>query len=283
MTDSQAASICAMCRAHGVAAGDFANPASQLFSQGTGLTYTGAEQTTGQPLTLTKTARRQAEGIADSFAVAPPAVAAAISPADFSDQLWQMLHTPPDEWPSGDLPTVLAAWGYPVQKLFNQNTLDLTTRQYIREHYHHICQYCGRYGNSVDHMDPVSVSADNTIANLTLACSECNQLKGDMPYADFIRIDAATAPLKADLRRLEQAANAFQGRVTALQSQLAALTHQAADPLAPGAAALRRRIKVAQDLLDQSKADSKHISDLRSAYVHSRWAVAQYQEETDQW
>ncbi|MFT8338021.1 HNH endonuclease [Schleiferilactobacillus harbinensis] len=281
--DGLADSICALCRTHQINGPDFANPASQLFAQGTGLTYGGGDQTTGTPLAFTKAARRQAEGLADSYAAAPPAVRQALPAAAFADQLWTMLQTPPTAWPSGDLPTVLAAWGYPVQQLFDQNTLDLTTRQYIRETYHHVCQYCGRYGNSVDHMNPVSISADNTIANLTLACAECNQLKGDMPYTEFVRIDAATAPLKADLRRLEKAQRTFKAQVTNLQAQLAALTHQAADLAAPGANVLRQQIKMAQDLLDQAKSDSKHISAQRAAYVHSQWAVAQYQEETRTW
>jgi 5-methylcytosine-specific restriction endonuclease McrA len=283
ITDAAVQSVCVLCRRHGVAAADFANSAAQLFAQSTALAYQGAAKTTGTPWQFTKTARRQAEGIVDSYMAAPPAVLENITPEIFGNRLWRMLQTEHETWPQGDLRVVLASWGYPVETLFNQNTLDLTTRQYIREKYRHICQYCGRYGNSVDHMDPVSHSGNNNIANLTLACAECNQLKGDMPYADFMRIDQTTAPLKADLRRLEKTQKALKQHLLDLQGQLAALTHQAADPTAPGADALRQKIKENQDLVDQSRADSMKISQLRGRYVQSQWTVAQYREETRGW
>lgn len=41
------------------------------------------------------------------------------------------------------------------------------------------CQYCGKHGNTVDHVVPRSKGGQHVWENVVLACSPCNQGKGD--------------------------------------------------------------------------------------------------------
>ncbi len=41
------------------------------------------------------------------------------------------------------------------------------------------CQYCGAYGDEVEHVYPRSRGGKNTWTNLVTACRECNALKAD--------------------------------------------------------------------------------------------------------
>jgi len=43
-----------------------------------------------------------------------------------------------------------------------------------------VCGYCGRPGNTVDHVLPTSRGGKNTWANTVCSCDSCNQSKGDM-------------------------------------------------------------------------------------------------------
>jgi hypothetical protein len=42
-----------------------------------------------------------------------------------------------------------------------------------------ICQYCGEYGNTIDHVFPESRGGENTWWNLATACVDCNGKKAD--------------------------------------------------------------------------------------------------------
>lgn len=47
----------------------------------------------------------------------------------------------------------------------------------IRDDY--TCQYCGKYGDTIDHIMPKSRGGGNTWANLCVACFDCNNAKSD--------------------------------------------------------------------------------------------------------
>lgn len=47
----------------------------------------------------------------------------------------------------------------------------------IRDNY--ICQYCGEFGNTIDHIMPKSRGGQNTWGNLCAACQKCNGYKRD--------------------------------------------------------------------------------------------------------
>lgn len=42
------------------------------------------------------------------------------------------------------------------------------------------CQYCGDYGDTIDHIFPKSRGGGNTWSNLCVACKDCNGSKADL-------------------------------------------------------------------------------------------------------
>lgn len=41
------------------------------------------------------------------------------------------------------------------------------------------CYLCGRYADTVDHVEPAAYSGDSSHRNLRAACSDCNRRKSD--------------------------------------------------------------------------------------------------------
>jgi hypothetical protein len=61
-------------------------------------------------------------------------------------------------------------------------------KQRILERDKNTCQYCGRYGDTIDHVIPQSKYKIHTTDEIVVcACKRCNSLKGDMPVHVFIR------------------------------------------------------------------------------------------------
>jgi 5-methylcytosine-specific restriction endonuclease McrA len=62
-------------------------------------------------------------------------------------------------------------------------------RQYLLEKFDHTCAYCGgRSGDpvlEVEHIVPLKRGGSNRVSNLTIACRECNQKKGDRTAEEF--------------------------------------------------------------------------------------------------
>jgi len=80
-------------------------------------------------------------------------------------------------------------------------------REYLLEKWGRTCAYCGKTNLplEIEHILPKSKGGSNRVSNLTLACTECNQKKGNRPIDIFLskrpellkRIQArAKAPLK---------------------------------------------------------------------------------------
>jgi hypothetical protein len=49
------------------------------------------------------------------------------------------------------------------------------------------CHYCGKYGNTVDHIEPVSQGGLWIEPNLVCSCKSCNVRKGNMSYEMFLK------------------------------------------------------------------------------------------------
>ncbi|MBF0202640.1 MAG: RRXRR domain-containing protein [Desulfamplus sp.] len=91
---------------------------------------------------------------------------------------------------------------------YQQGTLHgYEVREYLLEKWKRTCAYCGKKDVplEVEHIQPKSKGGTNRISNLTLACTLCNQKKGNQPIEEFLkskpdilkRIKAqAKAPLK---------------------------------------------------------------------------------------
>jgi 5-methylcytosine-specific restriction endonuclease McrA len=56
---------------------------------------------------------------------------------------------------------------------------DVVTKSYIRNRDNFTCAYCGKYGNTVDHIQPQSRGGANSWGNLVTACKACNGHKAD--------------------------------------------------------------------------------------------------------
>lgn len=43
-----------------------------------------------------------------------------------------------------------------------------------------VCHWCGRYGNTLDHLVPQSIGGTDELDNLVLACMDCNSRRGNL-------------------------------------------------------------------------------------------------------
>lgn len=55
---------------------------------------------------------------------------------------------------------------------------DTASKTMIRERDSYTCQYCGGWGDTIDHIVPRSLGGKSVWGNLCVACRECNQAKG---------------------------------------------------------------------------------------------------------
>lgn len=85
--------------------------------------------------------------------------------------------------------------------------LGYEVREYLLEKWSRKCAYCGKTDTplEIEHIVPKSKGGSNRVSNLTLACTACNQKKGNQPIEQFLskkpelskQIQAkAKAPLK---------------------------------------------------------------------------------------
>lgn len=73
---------------------------------------------------------------------------------------------------------------------YQQGTFDACeVREYLLTKFHRTCQYCGATDKpfEVDHIHPKSKGGSNRVSNLTLACHDCNQVKGNQDIKDFLK------------------------------------------------------------------------------------------------
>lgn len=68
-----------------------------------------------------------------------------------------------------------------IHNLYNRHSLKLK----VLERDNHTCHYCGKYGDTVDHIIPKSKGGKATLKNLVCACFECNNSKGNKNYKKF--------------------------------------------------------------------------------------------------
>ena len=80
-------------------------------------------------------------------------------------------------------------------------------REYLLEKWERRCAYCGAENVplEIDHIVPRSRGGSDSVSNLTLACHNCNQKKGNRPVEEFLRrkpevLEKVLAQAKAPLR-----------------------------------------------------------------------------------
>ena len=281
----QLTSICDICQTRGLLIGNFANLQSLGLAMARQWVYLGLPDNFNQEqliaLTLTKAERKSCNSLIDSFDVLPGSWQDQSLRFQFYQHVIKWQNQPDTVKLTGNFPIDLENLGCDTTAIFDKNNLDYTTRLYIREKYHYVCQYCGRYGDSVDHKDPVSLSDDNSLDNLTLSCRECNKLKGSMPYQQFVQWNNEILATLNKLRRYQQTIERLTQRQKKLQSQLAVARHLASSEQAANLQPLRRQIKVLQGLLDGENSDYQKLIQIRHDYIISHYVTWQLEQEED--
>ena len=281
----QLTSICDICQTRGLLIGNFANLQSLGLAMARQWVYLGLPDNFNQEqliaLTLTKVERKSCNSLIDSFDVLPGSWQDQSLRFQFYQHVIKWQNQPDAVKLTGNFPIDLENLGCDTTTIFDKNNLDYTTRLYIREKYHYVCQYCGRYGDSVDHKDPVSLSDDNSLDNLTLSCRECNKLKGSMPYQQFVQWNNEISATLNKLRRYQQTIERLTQRQKKLQSQLAVARHLASSEQAANLQPLRRQIKVLQGLLDGENSDYQKLIQIRHDYIISHYVTWQLEQEED--
>ncbi|MDJ0583246.1 RNA-guided endonuclease IscB [Crocosphaera sp.] len=87
---------------------------------------------------------------------------------------------------------------------------DWEVREYLLTKFNRTCQYCKATNQpfEVDHIHPRSQGGSDRVSNLTLACHDCNQAKGNQDIKDFLKCksDLANRILKQAKTPLKDAA-----------------------------------------------------------------------------
>ena len=91
---------------------------------------------------------------------------------------------------------------------YQQGTLlGYEVREYLLEKWGRECVYCGAEHTplEIDHIHPRSKGGSDRVSNLTIACHDCNQAKGNMPLEQFLtkspeRVRKILARAKTPLR-----------------------------------------------------------------------------------
>lgn len=76
-------------------------------------------------------------------------------------------------------PLVVCLNRYVNKKVRLFDSGDSVTKRMVLIRDDYTCQYCGKFGNTVDHIHPKSRGGGNTWGNLCAACRECNGRKSD--------------------------------------------------------------------------------------------------------
>lgn len=164
---------------------------------------------------------------------------------------------------------------------FQLNEVDFIDRERIRAKYKYRCQYCGRRGHSVDHKDPVSLSHNNSLDNLTLACAECNRIKSDMPYKLFIQLNDQISEINKKLVKYEDALSTLREEFEHRRRYLAAQVHLKGVINDPELNAIRKQNKSLQDAIDSLQSDYDDLRQTRKTYFDTGWKLARIKENKD--
>jgi len=157
---------------------------------------------------------------------------------------------------------------------YQQGTLfGYEVREYLLEKWGRKCVYCGAENVplEIEHIHPRSLGGSNRVSNLTVACHDCNQSKGNQPLAAF---------LKSDKKRAGRARKYATAHLQALRKDLeeSGLTQESIDrALAKEKTRLQQQEDSrAQSILRQAKTPLQDAAAVNS----TRWALYQHLQAT---
>lgn len=271
-------SICAICKQGGIAEQNYSNPIIFDVSKIAGCEFFGKNIKNNQKESVeinqvifaSKCPTKYLENLISSYDT-NELVQTQISQEIFNQKMFMLITGESFAKLTGDFKKDLELIGFHIN--YDLNDLDFISREMVRREFNHVCQYCGREGNSVDHMNPVSLSADNSIGNLTLSCAECNEIKGNMPYNLFKSLNDKLTTINAQLVEYEQLTKAMQAEFTKRRNLLIVKTHLKNVVNDPELNAIRKENKKFQDALDSLNSDYLDLRNTRRKYFESNFKL----------
>ncbi|MFM5905466.1 MAG: HNH endonuclease [Micrococcales bacterium] len=91
----------------------------------------------------------------------------------------QLVHSATSEY---ELPSVILLSRY--VRIPGSRLIPVSRRGVLRRDNHH-CAYCGRFANTIDHVQPKSRGGQDTWENLVASCLKCNNAKSDKTLAEM--------------------------------------------------------------------------------------------------
>lgn len=274
-------SICDICITRNLNPEDYANDAVATFAQSLLYTFVGAKkQDQSGFIVKNKKDRKRYEAFLQDY----DGNEIARSQIKRSDLNIAIIKS--EDGKLGYVPDQGVTFAQNLEKLglevnFQLNEVDFIDRERIRAKYKYRCQYCGRRGRSVDHKDPVSLSHNNDLNNLTLSCAECNRIKSDMPYQLFIKLNNGIVDINKKLVKYENALGTLKEEFEHRRSYLAAQVHLKGVINDPELNAIRKQNKSLQDAIDSLQSDYDDLRLTRKTYFDTGWKLARIKEKKD--
>ena len=274
-------SICDICITRNLNPEDYANDAVATFAQSLLYTFVGAKkQDQSGFIVKNKKDRKRYEAFLQDY----DGNEIARSQIKRSDLNIAIIKS--EDGKLGYVPDQGVTFAQNLEKLglevnFQLNEVDFIDRERIRAKYKYRCQYCGRRGRSVDHKDPVSLSHNNDLNNLTLSCAECNRIKSDMPYQLFIKLNNGIVDINKKLVKYENALGTLKEEFEHRRRYLAAQVHLKGVINDPELNAIRKQNKSLQDAIDSLQSDYDDLRITRKTYFDTGWKLARIKEKKD--
>lgn len=274
-------SICDICITRNLNPEDYANDAVATFAQSLLYTFVGAKkQDQSGFIVKNKKDRKRYEAFLQDY----DGNEIARSQIKRSDLNIAIIKS--EDGKLGYVPDQGVTFAQNLEKLglevnFQLNEVDFIDCERIRAKYKYRCQYCGRRGRSVDHKDPVSLSHNNDLNNLTLSCAECNRIKSDMPYQLFIKLNNGIVDINKKLVKYENALGTLKEEFEHRRRYLAAQVHLKGVINDPELNAIRKQNKSLQDAIDSLQSDYDDLRLTRKTYFDTGWKLARIKEKKD--
>lgn len=276
-------SICDICLTRGLNAEDYANTAVATFAKSLLYTYVGKEKeiaVKSDIIVKNKKDRKRYEAFLQDYD-GNEIAKQQIKRADLNLAIIKS-----EDGKLGYVPDQGVTFAQNLKEMglevnFQLNEVDFIDRERIRAKYKYRCQYCGRRGHSVDHKDPVSLSHNNDLDNLTLACAECNRIKSDMPYELFVHLNDQIADINKKLVKYENALGTLKEEFEHRRRYLAAQVHLKGIINDPELNEIRKQNKQLQDAIDSLQSDYDDLRETRKTYFDTGWKLARIKENKD--
>ena len=275
-------SICDICRTRHLNPAEYSNNAVSTFAQSLLYTFVGADKKQDQLnfIVKNKKARKKYEAFLQDYD-GNEIARQQIKRSDFNLAVIKSEDGQNDYVPNQDITFEQNLKKMGLEINFQLNEVDFIDRERIRAKYKYRCQYCGRRGHSVDHKDPVSLSHNNSLDNLTLACAECNRIKSDMPYKLFIQLNDQISDINKKLVKYENALGTLREEFEHRRRYLAAQVHLKGIINDPELNEIRKQNKSLQDAIDSLQSDYDDLRQIRKTYFDTGWKLARIKENND--